>query len=82
MSSAFYRFDYDSNKTTSSNSPDSYPRAEGAMVWIPAGDTGLLVYFGGVVAPYGNGTLAPQPLNKIFIYDPLTNDWFTQTGTG
>ncbi|RYP38290.1 hypothetical protein DL767_002621 [Monosporascus sp. MG133] len=82
MTSSFYRYGYDSNTTTVINPPDTLPRAEGAMVWIPAGDTGLLVYFGGLVSPYGNGTTAPQPLDTILIYDPSTNDWFTQTATG
>jgi hypothetical protein len=82
MSSAFYKYEYDTNKTTIANSPDMLPRAEGAMLWIPAGDTGMLIYFGGIVSPYGNGTSAPQPLDKIFLYDPSTNAWETQTATG
>ena len=82
MSSSFYKFDYDLNKTTLANSPDNLPRAEGAMTWIPAGDTGLLVYLGGIVSPYGNGSQAPQPLDKIFVYDPSTNAWYAQTATG
>ena len=82
MSSAFYKYEYDTNTTTEANSPDDLPRAEGAMVWIPAGDTGVLVYFGGLVSPHGNGTATPQPLDKIFLYDPSTNAWETQTATG
>jgi hypothetical protein len=83
MSSNFYKFDYESNKTTLANSPDTKARAEGAMVWIPAGDTGLLVYFGGVVASDTNTTtMAPQSLDKIFVFDPSTNSWYTQTATG
>ncbi|KAK4119436.1 hypothetical protein N657DRAFT_581594 [Parathielavia appendiculata] len=83
MSSAFYKYEYDTNATTRANAPDNLPRAEGAMLWIPAGDTGMLVYFGGVVSPNGtNDTAAPQPLDKIFVYDPSTNAWETQTATG
>jgi len=33
--------------------PDAIARAEGAMTYIPAGDAGLLVYFGGVQFPNG-----------------------------
>ena len=33
---------------TNQSGPDNVPRAEGSMVYIPAGDAGLLVYFGGV----------------------------------
>jgi hypothetical protein len=77
-----YKFEYDANKFRPANSPtDKLARAEGAMVWIPAGDTGMLVYFGGIFDP-GNGTSAPQPMNKILVYDPSTNAWFTQTAIG
>lgn len=82
MSSAFYHYEYDSNTTTEESPPDTLPRAEGVMVWIPAGDTGMLVYFGGLVSPYRNGTVAYQPLDKIFLYDPSTNAWETQMATG
>jgi hypothetical protein len=83
MSSGFYKYEYDSNTTTIANAPDELPRAEGALLWIPAGDTGLLVYFGGVVSSDGSGTTeAPQPLDEIFVYDPSTNAWETQKATG
>jgi hypothetical protein len=83
MTSNLYRYEYDTNKFTPANPPtDQLPRAEGAMVWIPAGDTGLLVYFGGLVDPYGNGTQSPQPMNKILVYDPSENTWYTQTAVG
>ncbi|KAJ4235501.1 hypothetical protein NW757_013501, partial [Fusarium falciforme] len=53
------------------------------MVWIPAGDPqGLLVYMGGIVSTHGNGTTAPQPFDKIFVYDATGNSWSTQTATG
>jgi hypothetical protein len=82
MSSSFYKYEYDRNTMTEKAPPDSYPRAEGAMVWIPAGDTGIVVYFGGLVSPYGNGTATPQPLDEIFVYDPSTDIWETQKATG
>lgn len=81
MSSNMYRYDYDANKLSAVNSPDGLGRAEGAMSWIPAGDNGLLVYLGGILDP-GNGTKAPQPMDKILIYDPQTNSWYKQTATG
>lgn len=37
--------------------PDDTPRAEGVMQYIPAGDAGLLVYFGGIQFPYNNETV-------------------------
>jgi hypothetical protein len=83
MSSNLYKFDYDANQLKLMNAPDKLGRAEGAMVWIPAGDNpGLLVYLGGLVDSSGNGTRAPQPMNKILVFDPATNGWFTQTATG
>lgn len=33
--------------------PDAIARAEGTMTYIPAGDAGLLIYFGGVQLPQG-----------------------------
>ncbi|KAF8860177.1 hypothetical protein BDZ45DRAFT_545669, partial [Acephala macrosclerotiorum] len=82
MTSNLYRYEYDTNKFTGASAPDKFPRAEGALLWIPAGDTGLLVYIGGILDPYGNGTQAPQPMNKILIYDPSEDNWFTQTAVG
>lgn len=81
MSTNMYRYDYDANKLSVMNSPDGLGRAEGGMSWIPAGDNGLLVYLGGIV-DLGNGTKSPQPMDKILIYDPQTNAWFTQTASG
>jgi hypothetical protein len=84
MSSAFYTYQYDNSEFEMLNSPsDNFPRAEGVMVWIPAGDSGgLIVYFGGLVSPYGNATTAAQPLDQIFVYDPSTSAWYTQTAVG
>ncbi|KAF7554856.1 hypothetical protein G7Z17_g2617 [Cylindrodendrum hubeiense] len=52
MSSTFYSYGYDTGEFERAAAPDDHPRAEGGMVWIPAGDTfGLLVYMGGLVSP-------------------------------
>ncbi|CAI6089639.1 unnamed protein product [Clonostachys chloroleuca] len=81
MSSNFYSYDYDSKDFTQAASPDDLPRAEGAMVWIPAGDArGLLVYMGGVVSQ--NDTVQPQGFDEIFVYDPTDNSWLNQSATG
>ncbi|KAK8927540.1 Kelch repeat-containing protein [Metarhizium anisopliae] len=83
MSSSFYSYAYEAGTFTQAAGPDNNTRAEGAMVWIPAGDIqGLLVYMGGVVANPGNGTVAPQPFDKIFVFDATGNSWLTQTATG
>ncbi|KFG82558.1 putative cell wall anchored protein [Metarhizium anisopliae] len=84
MSSSFYQYDYGDDSFTQKTSPDdNKTRAEGAMVWIPAGDPrGLLVYLGGVVSNSSNGTVEPQPLDKIFVFDASGDMWSTQTATG
>ncbi len=62
--------------------PDNIPRAEGTMLFIPAGDVGMLVYFGGGRDVYNNGTLAPEPLDTIYLYDIGGSKWYTQKTTG
>lgn len=84
MSSNFYMYTYDTNDFTETKYlPDNKPRAEGGMVWIPAGDPGgLLVYLGGIVSTDDNGTTAPQPLDEIFVFDAQGNTWAIQKATG
>ncbi|KAI1034802.1 hypothetical protein LB504_004425 [Fusarium proliferatum] len=83
MSSNFYTYSYDSGKFTQAASLSKQPRAEGGMVWIPAGDSlGLLVYLGGIVDPYGNNTEAPQAFDEVFVFDAEGNSWSTQKTTG
>ncbi|RFN44933.1 hypothetical protein FIE12Z_10828 [Fusarium flagelliforme] len=83
MTSNFYRYSYDSGEFTQEAGIGKQPRAEGGMVWIPAGDSlGLLVYLGGIVDPHGNNTEAPQPFDEVFVFDANGNRWSTQTTTG
>ncbi|KAK2686234.1 hypothetical protein QWA68_014713, partial [Fusarium oxysporum] len=83
MSSYLYTYDYDKGDFTQQAGPDDKSRAEGTMIWIPAGDPqGLLVYMGGIVSPHNNSTTAPQPFDEIFVYDATGNSWSTQTATG
>lgn len=44
---------------------DDTPRAEGAMVYLPIGDGGFMVYFGGIQFPYGNSTAT-----AVCVYTP------------
>ncbi|KAH7187040.1 hypothetical protein DER44DRAFT_681191 [Fusarium oxysporum] len=62
--------------------PDRIRRAEGIMASIPLGDAGMLVYFGGIQDLYGNGTLTPQPLDQIFLFDVANETWYTQNTSG
>lgn len=56
-------YDLIKNTWTNMTGPDSTGRAEGVMVYIPASDGGMLVYFGGLQDPLGNGTYVPQPMD-------------------
>ncbi|KAH6624849.1 hypothetical protein B0J18DRAFT_397906 [Chaetomium sp. MPI-SDFR-AT-0129] len=80
--SALVRYNMDSNTWSTDNGPDSVGRAEGSMVFIPIGDGGMLVYFGGVQDPHGNGTWIGQPMTTILLYDVLSSKWYTQNATG
>ncbi|KAK4445497.1 kelch domain-protein 3 [Podospora aff. communis PSN243] len=77
------KYHMDTNRWTNLAGPDNIPRAEGSMVYIPAGDEGMLVYFGGVQDPDKNGTTSiPQPLDKIFLFDIGNSKWYEQRTTG
>lgn len=67
---------------TNSSGPDSTPRAEGVMLYIPASDAGMLVYFGGVQAPSNNGSWIGVGMENILIYDIANQKWYSQTATG
>ncbi|KAK1750750.1 autophagy-related protein 3 [Echria macrotheca] len=80
--SAMVKYDMDSNSWSNNTGPDGVRRAEGSMVFIPIGDGGMLVYFGGIQDRYGNGTVEGQPMEQIFLYDVLSSKWYTQNATG
>ena len=62
--SNFLQYDMIHNTWTNSSGPDSIGRAEGVMVYIPASDGGMLVYFGGVQDPSWSGSsITGQPMN-------------------
>jgi len=52
------------------------------MIFIPASDAGMLVYFGGISTPYGNDTMVGMPMTTIFIYDIAGGKWYNQTASG
>lgn len=76
------KYDMDANSWSNVTGPDSTRRAEGVMVFIPVGDAGMLVYFGGSQDLYGNGTFTPQSLDTIFMYDVANAKWYTQKTSG
>ncbi|KAI8220050.1 Kelch repeat-containing protein [Colletotrichum sp. SAR 10_86] len=80
--SRLIKYDMDTNSWNSAAGPDNVGRAEGVMVFIPIGDAGMLVYFGGSLDLDGNGTLTPQPMDEIFLYDVANTKWYTQKTSG
>ena len=48
-------FNMDTGSINNSTGYNNTGIAEGTMVYIPASSQGLLIYFGGVTYPYGNG---------------------------
>ena len=84
-SSSMIKYDMDSNSWTNITGPDNTKRAEGVMVFIPIGDGGMLVYFGGVQEirdSNGTNEVVGQPMDEIFLYDVLSSKWYTQPATG
>lgn len=76
------KYNMDSNTWTNNTGPDSIPRAEGVMVYLPASDGGMLVYFGGISTPYGNNTMVGMPMSTILIYDIAGGKWYNQSASG
>ncbi|KAI1490646.1 hypothetical protein F5X96DRAFT_678949 [Biscogniauxia mediterranea] len=58
------KYTMDSMVWSNNTGPDNIGRAEGAMVYIPASDGGMLVYFGGV-QDQGNGSVVGQPMEQM-----------------
>ncbi|PWY89847.1 hypothetical protein BO70DRAFT_426286 [Aspergillus heteromorphus CBS 117.55] len=80
--SSFLEYDMLQNTWSNSSGPDSTGRAEGVMVYIPASDRGMLVYFGGVQTPYTNNTIIGQDMDDILLYDIGNDKWYFQKATG
>ena len=76
------RYDMSTNTFTNNTGPDDAGRAEGAMVFLPASDAGLLIHFGGVLDPDRNGTVVGQSMDIIHIYDVASTRWYTQNASG
>ncbi|KAJ6211791.1 hypothetical protein PSV09DRAFT_1159488 [Bipolaris maydis] len=71
-------YDMLANSFKNQSGPDIIPRAEGVMIYLPAGDSGLLVYFGGIQFPYSNGTAEAD----ILVYDIGNDLWYKQKASG
>ncbi|GKT48028.1 Kelch repeat-containing protein [Colletotrichum spaethianum] len=76
------KYTMDTNSFSNNTGPDNIRRAEGSLQYIPAGEGGMLIYFGGIQDLSANGTATGQPIDQIFIYDVLSSKWYTQKATG
>jgi hypothetical protein len=74
---------YDMLANSWSNSTiDGHPAsAEGTLLYIPASDQGMLVYFGGLELQ-SNGTSTMASMDKIHLFDIAAELWYTQSSTG
>lgn len=81
MTSNLLTYDMVANDWKNNTGPDSKGRAEGAMVFLPASDAGLLIYFGGIVEQ-GDGSVGASNLSTIFIYDMASSKWYSQIAGG
>lgn len=92
-SGALVKFDFDEGQWSRNEGPDQggsgkVGRAEGAMVFIPIGDGGMLVHFGGLMQTTAdensgnNVTTEGQPMELIYLYDVLSSKWYVQNATG
>ncbi|GAB7336307.1 hypothetical protein MBLNU13_g09052t2 [Cladosporium sp. NU13] len=75
------RYDMLENSWTNNTIHGHPARAEGVLLYIPASDQGMLVYFGGLeLAP--NGTSIMAPMDQIHLFDIGAELWYTQSSTG
>ncbi|KAL6405860.1 hypothetical protein AUP68_11000 [Ilyonectria robusta] len=81
LTSYLLQYDMDSNSWTNTTTPDKVGRVEGVMVYIPAGNNGMLIYFGGI-RDAGNGMWEGQLMEDIIIYDILSGKLYVQNATG
>jgi hypothetical protein len=67
------------HKLGTQSGPEKISRAEGVMLYVPAGDTELLYSEGVQII---NGVQHPHPVSDIFIYDIANVRWYKQTTGG
>lgn len=88
----FYKIDMTSSQTaafTALQAPpqlSTNPRAQGGLVWLPFGNQGILVAFGGVQYPADlySASVPVQPTNNTYmsdllIYDIAGSTWYSQS---
>lgn len=80
LTTGMVKYTMESNDWRNDAGPDAVGRAEGAMVFLPISDGGMLVYVGGV--RQGNGSVVGQSMEEVFLYDVLSSKWHKQNATG
>ena len=73
-------YDMVANRFRNQSGPDNVRRAEGALLYIPAGDAGMLIYMGGIQVQ--NETQIAQPMTEILVHDIANARWYKQTASG
>ncbi|KAF2466961.1 uncharacterized protein BDR25DRAFT_305792 [Lindgomyces ingoldianus] len=76
------KYDMTAGTLNNNTGPDGTGRAEGSMVYLPASDGGLLIYFGGIEDPYKNGSFVGANMSTIHIFDVASSKWYTQNASG
>ncbi|KAF1940761.1 hypothetical protein EJ02DRAFT_423610 [Clathrospora elynae] len=76
------RFDMSTGELRNITGPDNIGRAEGQMVFLPASDGGMLIYFGGIEDSYRNGSFNGANMSDIQIYDMASSKWYKQAASG
>lgn len=83
ITSNLIRYDFSSGTLNNNTGPpDNAGRAEGQLIYLPASDGGLLVYFGGIEDPNLNGSFVEASMSTIHIFDVFSSKWYTQTAGG
>ncbi|KAF3920225.1 hypothetical protein AA313_de0206952 [Arthrobotrys entomopaga] len=81
--SGLLMYDMVANVWTNETLPNNQKRAEGVLIYVPVGDNGILVSFGGItVNGDGMGNVTGIPMDQISIYDISSSKWYQQTATG
>ena len=76
------KYDMVANTWTNNTYKAMRPSAEGVMVYIPASDAGMLVYFGGLELISNGTNYTMAPLDEIHIFDIGTETWLMQKAKG
>lgn len=70
------KYNFVDNNIRSTPGPKGDPRVEGAMMYVPTGDVGLLVAFGGIFAEGGSEDKTyAAPMDEIDVFDPAQERW-------